>query len=352
MLRAQWVQRRTQIGFSLSMSAILALAILDVFITGAYKVFHGVLTIGGLVAFSAYITRVFEPVSSAMDLYARTQSVGASIRRVRQLLALEPTVQDTGTRCLPASALKFGFAIQDVCFSYADNSALDHVSLKIQAGERIALIGMSGSGKSTLARLLVRAADPESGNIQLENHSTKEFTLASLRRTVGYVPQQPLLFQGSIRENLFYGNPAATEAELQRALATAQLTSVVNQLPQGIDTPLGPGAGGLSGGERQRLALARSLLRNSSVLVLDESTSALDAPTESAVLSSVSKFREGQTLVLISHRISSLAWVDRFVLLDRGRIVEMGRHEMLYARSALYRSLFDASALDASPPCN
>ena len=248
--------------------------------------------------------------------------------------------------------MKFGFAIQDVCFSYADNSVLDHISLKIQAGERIALIGASGSGKSTLARLLVRAADPELGDIQLENHPIKEFTLASLRRTVGYVPQQSLLFQGSIRENLLYGNPAATEAELQRALATAQLTSVVNRLPQDINTPLGPGAGGLSGGERQRLALARSLLKNSSVLILDESTSALDAPTEAAVLSSVSKFREKQTLILISHRISSLTWVDRFLLLDRGRIVEMGSHEVLYARSALYRSLFDASAYDASSPSN
>ena len=212
------------------MGAVLALAILDVFITGTYKVFHGALTIGGLVAFSAYITRVFEHVGSAMDLYARTQSVGASIRSVRQLLTLEPTVQDTGTHRLPVGVLKCGFAIQDVCFSYADNSVLDHVSLKIQVGERIALIGVSGSGKSTLARLLVRTADPQSGKVRLEN-----------RR---------------------------------------------------------------------------------------------------------------QTLILISHRIGSLAWVDRFVLLDSGRIVEIGSHEALYARSALYRSLFDASAHDASLPCN
>jgi ABC-type bacteriocin/lantibiotic exporter with double-glycine peptidase domain len=348
MLHAQWIQRRTQVGFSLSMSAILALAILDVFIAGTYKIFHGVLTIGGLVAFSAYITRVFEPVSSAMDLYARLQSVGASIRRVRQLLDLEPTVPDTGTCRLSAGALKFGFVLQNVCFSYADNRVLDHISLEIKAGERIALIGASGSGKSTLARLLVRAADPESGGIQLEGRSISEFTLASLRRAVGYVPQQPLLFQGSIRENLLYGNPAATEADLQRALAAAQLASVVNQLPQGIDTPLGPGAGSLSGGERQRLALARSLLRNSSALILDESTSALDAPTETAVLSSISTFREGQTLILISHRVSSLMWVDRLVLLDRGGIAGTGSHEDLYARSALYRSLFDASADDAA----
>jgi ABC-type bacteriocin/lantibiotic exporter with double-glycine peptidase domain len=185
MLGAQWIQRRVQLRFSLSMSAILALAILDVFTVGVYKVFHGVLTIGALIAFSAYVTRVFEPLSSAMDLCARLQSVGASIRRVRQLLALEPTVRDTGTRHLPAGTLKSGFLIRDVCFSYADNQVLDHISLIIQAGERIALIGASGSGKSTLARHLVRAADPKSGSIQLERHPIKEFTLGSLRRAVG-----------------------------------------------------------------------------------------------------------------------------------------------------------------------
>lgn len=343
MLGAQWIQRRVQMGFSLWMSAILALAILDVYTVGVYKVFHGVLTIGALVAFSAYVSRVFEPISSAMDLYARLQSVGASIRRVRQLLALEPTVRDSGTLHLPARALKSGFTIRDVYFSYADNSVLDHVSLEVRAGERIALIGASGSGKSTLARLLVRAADPKSGDIRLEEHPIKEFALSSLRRAVGYVPQHPLLFRGSIRENLSYGNPVATESDMERALVAAQLTSVVNQLPQGIDTPLGPGAGALSGGERQRLAVARSLLRNSPTLILDEATSALDALTESALLSSVSEFCSGQTLIVISHRVSSLVWVDRFVLLDRGRVAGTGSHEALYAQSALYRSLFDAT---------
>ena len=352
MLGAHWIQRRVQMGFSLSISAILALAILDVFTVGVYKVFHGVLTIGALIAFSAYVTRVFEPLSSAMDLYARLQSVGASIRRVRQLLVLEPTVRDTGTHHLPAGTLKSGFMIRDVCFSYADDRVLDHITLNIQAGERIALIGASGSGKSTLARLLVRAADPKSGDIQLEEHPIKDFALSSLRCAVGYIPQHPLLFQGSIRENLLYGNPLATESDLQRAVAAAQLTSVVNQLPRGIDTPLGPGAGGLSGGERQRLAVARSMLKNSPVLILDEATSALDAPTESALLSHVSGFCTGQTLIVISHRISSLMWVDRLVLLDHGRLAGTGSHEALYARSALYRSLFDSSADGTFVPHN
>jgi ABC-type multidrug transport system fused ATPase/permease subunit len=193
---------------------------------------------------------------------------------------------------------------------------------------------------------LVRAADPVSGSIRLEGSLLAEYTLASLRSTVCYVPQQPVLFEGSIRENLLYADPHAQTPELIRALEAAQFTSVLSALPDGLDTPLGPGAVRLSGGERQRLAIARSLLRNSAMLVLDEATSALDAPTEQSVLAAVAGFRPGQTLVIISHRISSLAWVDRFVLLDQGRIAGVGNHPELYAESHLYRSLVDASAHD------
>lgn len=350
MLRAQWEQRRTQIGFGLSISAILVASILIVLAFGSVKVLGNALTIGGLVAFYTYVTRVFEPVSSAMDLYARLQSVGASIRRVRDVLALEPTVQDLGTIELKSDGLGQGFEIEAVSFSYQRTTVLRQLSLRIGAGERIAIIGASGSGKSTLARLLVRAADPDGGTIRLEGHRLSEYTLASLRGTVCYAPQFPVLFEGSVRENLLYANPQAQTEELRRAIVAAQFASTVENLPQGLETFLGPGAASLSGGERQRLAIARSLLRRSPVLVLDESTSALDAPTERAVLSSVSRFSPQTTMVLISHRISSLAWVDRFVLLDRGGIVAIGNHEALYAESPLYRSLFDSSAQDATLP--
>ena len=346
MLRAQWVQRRTQIGFSLSISAILVASILLVLALGSAKVLGGALTVGGLVAFYTYVTRVFEPVSSAMDLYARLQSVGASIRRVREVLALEPTVRDLGTRLLGPDHLNRGFEIERVSFSYGRAAILKNLSLRIEAGERVGIIGASGSGKSTLARLLVRAADPDGGSVSLEGYPLHEYTLASLRGTVCYVPQHPILFQGSVRENLLYANPHAQPEELHQAIAGAQFAATLERLPQGLDTPLGPGAVSLSGGERQRLAIARSLLRRSAVLVLDESTSALDAPTEHAVLSSIAGFTPQATLILISHRISSLVWVDRFVLLDRGSIVATGRHDALYAQSPLYRSLFDASAKD------
>lgn len=343
MLRTQWIQRRTQIRFSLSIGAILVTSILVVIAFGSARVLAGALTIGGLVAFYAYETRVFEPITSAMDIYVRLQSVGASIRRVREIFDLEPTVQDTGRRRLESSRLNHGFKIQDVSFSYGSKAALSNLTVQIGAGERIAIIGASGSGKSTLARLLVRAADPGSGRILLEQHPLTDYTLESLRGAVCYVPQQPVLFQGSVRENLLYANPQATAEEMHRAIDAAQLASVLSHLPHGLDTPLGPGAVNLSGGERQRLAIARSLLRESAALVLDEATSALDAPTEHAVLASLAQFRAHQTIIVISHRLRSLGWVDRFVLLDQGRIVATGTDSELYAQSVLYRSLFDAS---------
>jgi ABC-type bacteriocin/lantibiotic exporter with double-glycine peptidase domain len=350
MLRAQWIQRRTQIGFSLSIGAILVTAILVVLALGSAEVLQGALTIGGLVAFYTYGTRVFEPISSAMDLYARLQSVGASIRRVRELLDLQPTVRDSGTVVLGSARLNHGFEIQDVSYSYGSKIALNNIALQIGAGERVAIIGASGSGKSTLARLLVRAADPCCGRILLEQNLLTSYSLASLRATVCYLPQHPVLFGGSVLENLLYANPRANAADIDRAMQAVQLGSFLSQLPQGLDAPLGPGAVNLSGGERQRLAVARSLLRESAALVLDEATSALDAPTERMVLHSVAQFRRNQTIIVISHRIKSLTWMDRLFLLDQGQIVATGTHSRLHAQSALYRSLFDASPQAVNAP--
>jgi ATP-binding cassette subfamily B protein len=285
-----------------------------------------------------------------MDLYARLQSVGASIRRVRELLALEPSVQDLGTIRFDSLRLHQGFKIEKVSFFYGGKLALQNLTLRIEAGEHIAFIGASGSGKSTLARLLVRVADPDQGCILLEEQPLDCYTLASLRGAICFVPQHPMLFQGSIRENLLYGNPRATSEDMLRAMQTVQLASVLSRFPHGPDTPLGPGAVSLSGGERQRLAISRSLLRESAALVLDEATSALDAPTECAVLRSLRKSRPHQTLIVISNRITSLTWVDRFVLLDQGRIAAVGAHSVRYAPSALYRALFDASGQDMGMP--
>ncbi len=287
--------------------------------------------------------------SSRVDRAAwRLQSVGASIRRVREILDLEPSVRDSGTQRLGSSCLKQGFNIQDVSFSYGSKIALSDLTLQVGAGEHVAIIGASGSGKSTLARLLVRVADPGRGQIFLERHPLRDYTLESVRGAVCYVPQFPVLFQGSVWGNLLYANPQVTNDEMYRAINAAQFGSVLTRLPNDLDTSLVPGAVSLSGGERQRLAIARSLLRDSSVLVLDEATSALDSPTEREVFRSVAGYRKDQTIIVISHRIKSLGWVDRFVLLDQGHIVATGDHSALYAQSALYRSLFETSLEDLS----
>jgi ABC-type multidrug transport system fused ATPase/permease subunit len=341
---AQWSQRRTEIGFSVAVTAVMASAILCLLGMGTHEYLRGVLSVGSLVAFYAYVTRIFEPISSAMELYARSQRMVASTRRVREVLETEPTVQDEGTVEASAAPLRHGLVSTSVCFSYPNAKQILHeVSLSIRAGERLALVGRSGSGKSSLARLLARVADATAGTITLEGTPLRKYRLQALRNMVCYVPQQPVLFSGTIRENLLYGAPLASEDQIESAVEAAHLMDVLRSLPKGLDTVLGPEAAGLSGGERQRLALSRALLRGSPVLVLDEATSALDVPTENAVFQAIANARHDQTVVIISHRLRSLTWVDRIILLDAGRIIAEGTHAELYRSSDLYRELFDSS---------
>lgn len=231
------------------------------------------------------------------------------------------------------------------------SSAIDPVMIKVvylaaRMQKPLLLEEPAGSGKSTLARLLVRAAEPDSGSILLEEYPLANFTLASIRSAVCFAPQLPALFEGSVRANLLYGNPRATTAEMEQVIQMAQLTAFVSQLPHEFDTQVGQGGASLSGGERQRLAIARALLRSAVALVLDEATSALDVPTEHAVLASLMQYCAGRMVVIISHRISALSWTDRLVLLDQGRIAAAGSHTELYAQSVLYRAMYDACAKD------
>jgi len=342
-VRSQWIQRRTEVGFSVAITTVLGVAILMVLGMGSYRFIAGSLTIGTVVAFYAYVTRIFEPVSSAMELYARSERMMASARRVLEVVTTEPTVSDAGHIATTPRTLRHGISMERVSFRYGTNSfALEAIDLEVAPGDAVAIVGPSGSGKSTLARLCVRLADPTSGSLIVEQRQATDFTLRTLREIICYVPQHPILFRGSIRENLLYANPAAGEHELRTVLEVAQLDPVLSKLARGLDHVLDTGAAGLSGGEQQRLAVARALLRNSPVLILDESTSALDMGTEAALLLAVRNFRPGMATVLISHRLKSLSWVDRFVVLERGRIVGEGTHVMLERGSWLYRTLLDA----------
>lgn len=340
LLKARKSQRSTELLYSGLMSLVVVVATVCILGMGVRQVILGTLSVGSFVAFYAYAMRMFDPVSSMMEMYSRVQRVGASIRRVRGILDHHATVPDHGTILTAPRSVAKGIAFNEVSFSYAgDRPALRSVSLHICPGEQLAIVGESGSGKSTMARLLVRLADPARGEISVDGHPHTDFALAALRRTVCYVPQHPILFEGSIRENLLYGNPVASLQQLNRVIAAAQLKSVVDHLPFGMETKIGPSGHSLSGGERQRLALARALLRECPVLVLDESTSALDAPTEQLVLESISNDCHLSIFIVISHRLASLQWMDRIVVLDQGQIVAAGNHWILHELSPIYRRL-------------
>jgi ABC-type multidrug transport system fused ATPase/permease subunit len=342
-VRSQWIQRRTEVGFSVSITSVLGFAIVLVLGMGSYRFIGGTLTIGTVVAFYAYVTRIFEPVSSAMELYARSERMMASARRVLAVMTTEPTVSDLGRVTTTLRILRHGIKMERVSFKYGANPfALEAIDFEVAPGDAVAIVGPSGSGKSTMARLCVRLADPTSGSLTVEQRPATEYTLRTLREIICYVPQHPILFRGSIRENLLYANPAAGECELRAVIEVAQLDPVLSRLGCGLDHVLDTAAAGLSGGEQQRLAVARALLRNSPVLILDESTSALDVPTEAALLQAVRRFRPEMATVLISHRLKSLGWVDRFVVLEQGRIVGEGNHSTLLRKSRLYRTLLDA----------
>jgi ABC-type multidrug transport system fused ATPase/permease subunit len=348
LVRVQWRQRSTEIVFSIAVSCVLALAIFTAIEFGIYEFAAGVLSVGTIFAFYTYTTRIFEPVSSAMELYARSQSMLASARRVLDVTNQRPAVPDSGCLSIMASRLYYGLRMENVSFRYAgDRWVLRDIDLQIRPGEATAIVGLSGSGKSSLARLFVRLADPCSGSVFVDQRTATDYTLAALRATIAYVPQTPVLFQGTIRENLICMNHEASQHELDAIVAATELGPVLERLELGLDHPLQAAAAGLSGGEQQRLAIARALVRKSAVLILDESTSAMDAPTEAAVLRAIRCLRPEMTLIVISHRVKALSWVDRFFVLEGGRITAQGNHQQLFAESGHYRVLLHCDGVDA-----
>lgn len=349
-IAAQWAQRQTEIVFGVTVTSVLAAGILFVLGLGAHEYFIGVLTVGGLVAFYAYVTRIFEPVASAMELYARTERMLASLRRIREVLEIDPSVPNTGN-IQSIDKLRTGLSCQHVSFGYVcQKMTIDGICFDVRCGERIAFVGRSGCGKSTLMRLLARLADPSGGHLLLDSQPLREYELRELRRVISYVPQHPVLFSGSIRENLRYANPDATDKELQTALKVVQFAPVLDRLARGLDTELRAEASGISGGEKQRIAIARALLRHPEILILDESTSALDLPTEAKMFQAVARFRPDMAMLLVSHRLRSLTWVDRIIVLDDGRVVASGTHSELYRSRGLYRDLFEQDQSDGDIP--
>ncbi|MGH9718660.1 MAG: ABC transporter ATP-binding protein, partial [Bryobacteraceae bacterium] len=347
-VRARFTQRMSELHFSLYTTLVLAAGMTLVLGFGGWQVMAGSLSIGGLVAFYSYLTRLFEPLSGAVELYSRFQRVGASIRRIMEILDVVPSVQDREGAAPVQAAGAYQIRLSGVAFGYRPRSkVLNEVNLELRPGERVALAGSSGSGKSTIAKLITRLYDAGGGSVSLNGSDVRDLRIASLRSVISLVPQDPMLFHGTVRDNILCGNPKAGARELEEAARIAQVLPVIARLPLGWDHPLGPRGTGLSGGERQRVALARAILQQRPILILDEATSALDAATEQAVLDALAGTRRRQTFLIISHRLAAAQWADRVIVLRAGRVAEQGTHEQLLNRGELYPQLW---RLDRSDP--
>ena len=308
---------------------------------GAQQVLAGRLTPGELLIFLAYVTSLYKPVRDLGKLSAKFSRAGVSAQRVNEILATEPDIEDAPDAIelgRPAGEIVF----EDVCFGYAPGRpVLDHVSLRIAAGERVAVVGPSGAGKSTLLSLLLRLYEPDSGRILIDGIDIRRLKRESLRCAIGIVPQDNMLFAVSVRENIAYGFPQASFEAVQQAAQDARAHEFIVDLAQGYDTEIGERGGSLSGGQRQRLCLARALVKQPAILVMDEPTSAIDAVSARLIHEAVARVHRDRTLIVISHEYTDMARYDRLLVLANGRLVESGSHAHLMQARGTYLALVE-----------
>ena len=319
---------------------MLTLSTAIVFLYGGKLVINGVMTIGALVAFMAYHMRLLAPVQNLMGLYTSVATARVSLDRVFEILDAPVEVIDAPDG-FELHDVRGEIEFEDVTLKYdRDTVVLDSVSFTIPAGSLCAIAGPSGVGKSTIADLLLRFYDPQAGTIRLDGRDIREVRLADLRRDVVMVEQVPFLFNASIAENISYGRPEASRVEIIQAAQTASIDAFIRALPDGYDTQVGERGQALSAGERQRIALARALLRDPAVLVLDEPTASVDPITEQVIAAELSQVMKGRTTVVISHRRSLIELADRVIVIDGGRVVEMGRPDELISGGKALAQLF------------
>jgi subfamily B ATP-binding cassette protein MsbA len=312
---------------------------------GGYQVMQGATTPGELAAFFLYALIIAGPIGTFVRLYTQIQEAHGAIQRVYEILDTEPIVQNPEN---PVSLENITGSIQfeNVSFGYQDTGVIHDVSFDVLPGQTVALVGPSGAGKSTIIKLLLRFFDPNSGTIRLDGHDIRTLDRKSFLSQIGLVPQETLLFGGTVRENILYGKLDATEAELEEAAQKANAHEFITNMEKGYDTIVGEKGTKLSGGERQRIAIARAILKDPKILVLDEATSSLDNRSESLIKEGLETLMAHRTTFIVAHRLSTIHKADQIIVLDKGCIVETGQHENLMNNKGLYHTLYTMKMLD------